>query len=982
MHFFTRLFFLLVGLLSFATAAEKPNIVYIICDDLGYGDIQCLAPETSKIPTPHSDQLAAEGMTFTDAHSGSSVCTPTRYGVMTGRYSWRTRLQKGVVTGFAPCLIDKDRPTVGGFLKDQGYHTAIIGKWHLDFQYLDPESGEAYSPKNHKTPPVGAKIPDGPVDRGFDYYHGFHHARNMEAVIEDDKVIAHDPVENMLPRLTEKSAAYIDSRKGKEEPFFLYVPLGSPHTPIVPTGKWKGKSGLGDYGDFVMQTDNVVGEITDALERNGFADNTLVIFTSDNGCSKAAGIEDLAEKGHIVSAHLRGSKADLWDGGHRIPFLVKWPGKVKANSTNDQLICLTDLFATVADIVDADVPSGSCEDSVSFLPALSGEKIESTRNGVIHHSISGHFAYRKDNWKLMLAKASGGWTKPGEGQAKADWPKGQLYDMKADVGEQNNLFEKKPEKVAELLKHLEEDVNRGRSTAGPDSKNDVDEIKLWKNEKGSPSGKQAAGQQAVAAPKKPKGGKRPNFLFIIVDDQSPFDFKFYNPDSTLDAPVLEKLAAESMVFDGAYHMGSYSGAVCRPSRHMVMTGRTVWNLRDRKKGAKKGEAMPAEVQEQVDNCMAAIFNRAGYDTMRTCKKGNSFELANQQFTVVKDATKRGPTEEDGSAWHAQQVLDYLGEREKTKDQDPFLIYYGFSHPHDPRPGPPELMKKYHAVNHKDKQNPISLNEKAPPLPGNWLPAHPFHHGHPKLRDEVAVDGVWEWRDEGTIRNEIGRQYACSENIDIQVGRVLKKLEAMGELDNTYIFYTADHGMAIGRHGLQGKQNLYEHTWRVPFLVKGPGIAPGSRAQGNIYLLDVLGTLCDLAGIDTPPSIESKSFRPVLEGEKQTVRDVLYGVYAGGTKPGIRAVRKGDWKLVKWDALDGEIRKTQLFNLKENPHEFLGSHQDQGVQKLTGTSPNKNQRNLVSIKKHAAKLKEMEALLAAEMKRLGDPYPLWNQEAAE
>lgn len=475
---------LLIASCALAVADSKPNIVYIICDDLGYGDIQCLAPETSKIPTPNADQLALEGMTFTDAHSGSSVCTPTRYGIMTGRYSWRTKLQKGVVTGFAPCLIDKDRMTVAGFLRQQGYATAIVGKWHLDFQYLDPESGEAYSQKQHKTPPVGAKIPDGPLHRGFDYYHGFHHARNMEAVIEDDKVIAHDDVVNMLPRLTEKSVAYIDSRAGKEEPFFLYVPLGSPHTPIVPSDEWKGKSGLGEYGDFVMQTDNVVGEISKALERNGFTENTLVIFTSDNGCSKAAGIPKLAEQGHIVSANLRGSKADIWDGGHRVPFLVRWPGKVEAGSNSDQLICLTDLFATVTDILGQSILGQTCEDSVSFLPALYGKKIESTRNGVIHHSFSGHFAYRQGPWKLLLARASGGWSSPKENEAGKDAPKGQLYHMRKDIGETNNLFEKNPEKVEVLLGLLKADVSRGRSTTGSESKNDVpvEEIVLWKSE--------------------------------------------------------------------------------------------------------------------------------------------------------------------------------------------------------------------------------------------------------------------------------------------------------------------------------------------------------------------------------------------------------------------------------------------------------------------------------------------------------------------
>jgi arylsulfatase A len=462
---------------------KSPNIIYVICDDLGYGDIQCLNPKNGKIPTPHVDRLASEGMVFTDAHSGSSVCTPTRYGVLTGRYSWRTALQSGVVQGFAPCLIAKDRPTVASFLKNHGYDTAIIGKWHLNFKYLNPRGGEEYSKSKYKRPPVGAKIPDGPIHRGFDYFHGFHHAGNMEAVIENDEVIAHDPVINMLPRLTRESVEYIESRKGSTKPFFLYVPLGSPHTPIVPTPEWEGMSGLGPYGDFVMQTDHVIGEIQKALVKIDQAEDTLIIFTSDNGCSKAAGIPTLAKQGHKVSAHLRGSKADLWDGGHRIPFIVKWPGKVKPNTTSNQLICLTDLFATVSDILKKDLPSKAAEDSVSFLPSLFGKKIVSTRAGVIHHSISGHFAYRKGPWKLLLAKASGGWTSPTEKQAPAGSSPGQLYNMSADLGEKKNLYDLKPEMVASLLAHLENDIAQGRSTKGPKSENDLKNIKLWKSRK-------------------------------------------------------------------------------------------------------------------------------------------------------------------------------------------------------------------------------------------------------------------------------------------------------------------------------------------------------------------------------------------------------------------------------------------------------------------------------------------------------------------
>ena len=312
----------------------------------------------------------------------------------------------------------------------------------------------------------------------------------MEAVIENDRVIEHDEVINMLPRLTKKSVEFIGRQVGNKAPFFLYVPLGSPHTPIVPTPEWEGKSGLGKYGDFVMQTDNVVGEISAALEKYGFADNTLVILTSDNGCSKAAGIPALAAQGHQVSAHLRGSKADIWDGGHRIPFIVRWPGKVKPGSSSDQLICLTDLFATAGEITGNDLPVGSCEDSVSFVPALLGQTIDSSRVGVIHHSISGHFAYRQGPWKLALAKASGGWSSPKEGEAPKGSPKAQLFDMKSDPGEKRNLYLEKPEIAQRLLAQLEMEIRGGRSTAGADSNNDVDSIILWKSERdGASDGK-------------------------------------------------------------------------------------------------------------------------------------------------------------------------------------------------------------------------------------------------------------------------------------------------------------------------------------------------------------------------------------------------------------------------------------------------------------------------------------------------------------
>ena len=293
---------------------------------------------------------------------------------------------------------------------------------------------------------------------------------------------AHEDFEaiDVLDDFAEKAVEHIHKQKDSQ-PFFMYVALNSPHTPILPTPKWQGKSKLGPYGDFQMQTDDAIGQIIDAVDAAGLKENTLIIVSSDNGCSKAANIKGLEAKGHFPSAHLRGSKADLLDGGHRVPFIVRWPAGVKAGTTSDQTICLTDLLATCAELVGAELPGNTAEDSVSFLPALKEQPIVSTRAGIIHHSISGHFAYRQGKWKLLLAKGSGGWTSPTEKQVSADAPVAQLYDMEADPGETTNLYESHPEVAAGLLAQLESDVARGRSTEGTESKNDKANINLWKS---------------------------------------------------------------------------------------------------------------------------------------------------------------------------------------------------------------------------------------------------------------------------------------------------------------------------------------------------------------------------------------------------------------------------------------------------------------------------------------------------------------------
>ncbi len=450
--------------------------------------------------------------------------------------------------------------------------------------------------------------------------------------------------------------------------------------------------------------------------------------------------------------------------------------------------------------------------------------------------------------------------------------------------------------------------------------------------------------------------RRLNFLFILVDDQSPEDLPIYNPSSPLHAPNLAALARRGIVLDNVCHMGSFSGAVCTPSRHMIMSGRTLWHLPI---GPHKGSLCPPRLEQ---NTIPAVFNRAGYATMRTCKVGNSYEAANKQFSVRSDATKRGDTADTGSAWHANQVLNYLNKRSSSGDKRPFYIHFGFSHPHDTRDGVPELLRKYGAVNHDDPDSLPPLNPLQPALPPNYLSRHPFNNSHADVRDEVAVSGVWKNRDEASIRNELGREMACSEYIDEQIGRVLQRLDELGELEHTIVIYTADHGMSIGRHGLMGKQNLYQHTWQVPFIVAGPGIPAGRRAPGNGYLLDLLATVCDFATITPPDSNEGLSLRPVLEGRNQTVRDVLYGAYSGGEKPGIRCVRKDNWKLITYKAPALGIDEVQLFNLEANPQELLPEHQS--------TVP--AQTNLAALPEHSTKLQEMQQLLEEQMRQLDDP----------
>jgi arylsulfatase A len=383
--------------------------------------------------------------------------------------------------------IDTDRLTVGSFLKQNEYKTAAIGKWHLGFHSTEPESKDSTRTSNNAKRnkaksgdaglPVGSKIIEGPITRGFDYFWGCSNARTMSGLIENDVVIESlKPIE-MLPRLGAKSVQYIDQQREAAKngkPFFLYVPLTSPHTPIVPSEEWLGKSELGSYGDFVMQTDAVVGDILTAIDQAGIANNTLVIFTADNGCSPAAKTESLEKQGHFASGPFRGYKADIWEGGHRVPFIVRWPALIPKGSASAQPICHVDLLATCADILKSKLPIDAAVDSVSILPALLGEEDKKIREAVVHHSIDGKFAIRQGKWKLIFSSGSGGWASPRDAEATTlGMPDVQLYDMLNDPSESTNVQSVHPDVVDKLTQLMEQYIENGRSTPGPKQTNDA-----------------------------------------------------------------------------------------------------------------------------------------------------------------------------------------------------------------------------------------------------------------------------------------------------------------------------------------------------------------------------------------------------------------------------------------------------------------------------------------------------------------------------
>ncbi len=482
------------------TIPVRPNVVLIFADDMGYGDVSALNG-ASQLHTVNIDRLAQSGAVFTDMHASSSVSTPSRYGLLTGRYNWRSEIKEGVLNGYSKSLIRQGRRTIGHVMRDAGYSTACIGKWHLGWNWSGIEAGT--DSIDYSQP-----IKEGPTTHGFDYFYGIAASLDMPpyVYVENDRATAlpdrttgnsdkftwwrngataPDFIHReTLPHLIDKAEKYIRTKAEEHKPFFLYLPLPAPHTPILPSDEYLGKSGLNPYGDFVLMVDGMVGRITKTLEEAGIVDETIVIFSTDNGCSPEADIEELAEKGHHPSYIYRGYKADLYDGGHRIPCIASWRGNISPHEVG-QTFCLTDFYATLASLTNQTLCDEEGEDSYDMLPLLLGNgEGEIVREATVHSSINGDFTIRQGVWKLLLSPSSGGWSYPRPGRddnAISELPRVQLYNMAEDPGEMRNVYMEHPDVVSHLRQLLLKYIRDGRSTRGKPQHNDGPETwaQLW-----------------------------------------------------------------------------------------------------------------------------------------------------------------------------------------------------------------------------------------------------------------------------------------------------------------------------------------------------------------------------------------------------------------------------------------------------------------------------------------------------------------------
>ncbi len=876
---------MILGALLAATIflQEPQNIIVILADDMGFASLHAEHPD-SGLPTPHLDQLAAQGMSFTDAHSPSAVCSPTRYGLLTGRYPWRTTLKSGIVNKWGTPLIAEDRLTIADVARQAGRTTSCIGKWHLGWQWPKQGGGFTRSPaKIDYTRLLGG----GPLAAGFDHAFGddvpnwppYVWIENNRALSVPTGTMPEEPMpgvragpmtpgwslEAVLPELTRQCVTFLRDRAEKEEPFFLFYSMTSPHTPIVPSEEFVGKSGVSKYADFILETDGSVGQILLALDQTGLADNTLVIFTADNGTSPKGDFASLEAGGVDLRGQWRGHKADIWEGGHRVPFLVRWPGVVAPGSQCDEPILLTDIMPTVAEALGQTLPEDAAEDGQSLLPLLRGQSLVSKDpRTLVMQSSQGYFAVRSGQWKACFSAGSAGWSAPNSEKKALDQglPPVQLYDMAADPGETTNLAVKPRQhrQQVEILRGLLlREVHR----------TPLDTPTWWKQ---------------LPWP------KPPNIVLFFADDAGYADFGFQG-STTHATPHVDSIAANGIRFTQGY----VSASVCSPSRAGMLTGR--YQQRFGHESNLPGMADEA-VSEELrglplsETTLADLLQRHGYTTGLVGKwhlgLAPRFHPTQRGFDEFFGMLEGSSAYAPGKAKRIQSsrgevdpldlpyLTDAFGDEavafvDRHHDES-FFLYLSFNAPHTPMQARPEDLAA--------------------------------------MRDSYETE----------VR---AANAAMTKSLDDNVGKVLAALDRHGLTENTLVIFLNDNGGAMPYNAslnapLRGtKGTCLEGGIRVPFCMQWPAkFYQGGVEERPIVSLDLFPTVLAAAGIPIPENLnlDGVNLLPFLVGgwayQVMLPHETLFWKLNWGA-----AVRHEDWKLVRTP--QGE---EWLFNLAEDPGE--------------------------------------------------------------
>lgn len=893
------------------TGTERPNIVYIMADDLGYGDLHCYNKE-GRIPTPNIDALAAKGVMFSNAHSSDALCTPSRFSVLTGRYCWRTKLKKGVIFDYSQPLIEDSIMTIAQFLRDAGYHTAAFGKWHQGFDWRTTD-GKAtpfkVSSLYLKNIDFKRDFHNGPLDHGFDYYFGIPGSNDMGPYlyIENRHVVGDPDIwatkENFpmmrgqregwmtrgynLSRLdsnfTEHAKRFIREQEAGK-PFFMYFAASAPHYPYDVPAYAKGKSKAGDRGDMVYVFDRMVGELVKTLKEQGMYKNTVIIIASDNGplpgVAPPGAVPDdgvFETYGHKSMGHFKGFKGNVFEGGHRVPLIVSWPGKAVEGRRVAQEVCLVDIFGLIGQLVHRTIPRTAL-DSYGFLPLVTDRQSSFRRPEPIVSYAGGVYSVQDyDGWKYVHENKLGGGIFPWKAEGIVADPvgpvpgsEGMLFDLKNDPGERHDVYSQYPGKVRALSDTIRKIIQ-----------------------------------------KQAPGTSRPNVLVILTDDQR-FSTIHALGNQEIITPNMDKLVREGTAFTQAHIQGGLSGAICCPSRAMLMSGRDLFHLH------KDGAYVPS-----TDTTFPELFRANGYITFETGKWHQDEACYNRSFTTGDNIMFGGmnPPETGGqyrprlhhydssgqyktpfwgedfsSIYFADAAVDFLHWQQDSRQ--PFLMYVAFTSPHDPRTPPTWYGHSY-------RPEDVSL-------PADYLPEHPFDNGELVIRDETLLPFP---RPKEAVRTEIAKYYSMISEVDYQIGRILDALKQTGRDKNTIIVFAGDNGLAVGEHGLLGKQNPYECSIRVPLVFAGKGIPADKRINGYVYLNDIYPTLCEMTGIKAPHTVEGQSMAGAFSKQGLKGRDHVFFAYLNLQ----RAVVKDGFKLVRYN-VNGQDH-LQLFDLKADPYEL-------------------------------------------------------------